>query len=168
MKAGLKEAAVTTGQQRDPGNRGSRQVWQTGVIVTEPGRDDFHSDGKIRFEDENGNPVTEPDGTLEAVVHVWTPQGPRTSIKLNDYVNEGRRIRFRIWVLDLPREKRDIDDEYMASVLANMQMGGLGADRSQSFGRFKVIEFVRHEAAAKKKNGKPKAKDEKKGKAKKK
>lgn len=146
-KAMLKEAALTTGEQRN--RRGSKQVWQTGTIVTAAGAKSIHGSDRIRFY--NGDPakhVLEPEGTKQSVVHAMTPQGPRTSIKLNDFVKEGRRLAFRIWTLELGKQTRAINDDYVTSVLANTQTGGLGANRSQGFGRFKVIGLKRESLPA--------------------
>ena len=118
VKAMLKEAAITTGRQRDKKHRGSKQVWQTGTLVTEPGAGDYHGEGKLRFMD-GEETVTAPDDTLESVVHAMTPQGPRTSIKLNDFVEAGRRMHFRVWTLELGKEGRAICDAYITDCLAN-------------------------------------------------
>lgn len=138
VKAMMKEAAKTIGKTSDKEHRGSKQTMQTGVLVTTDDAEDFHGSDRLRFW-RDGALVTEPEGMHEAPVHAMTPQGPRTSIKLNDYVDAGAEIRFKIWVLSCHGVgKRAITNTYLAEVLANSQMGGLGANRSQTKGRFEV------------------------------
>jgi hypothetical protein len=86
---------------------------------------------------------SQPDAFAEGPIHVQTAQGPRTAIKRVDYV-EGATLKFEVWVLHTEHaEKRHIDEETLARMLTFGQENGLGADRSQGHGKFKVVEFSR-------------------------
>lgn len=84
---------------------------------------------------------TEPDGTDESVVHAMTPKGKISGIKRSDYV-EGVTLRFQVWVLKTaPQESRHIGEEDIVRILTFAQENGVGADRSQGFGKFNVVAF---------------------------
>lgn len=78
----------------------------------------------------------EPDGTDSRVVHVMTAMGPRSSIKFYDYY-VGPAIEFHLRVL------RDgvVTADRLRTMLEYAQENGLGADRSQGFGQFDLLEF---------------------------
>jgi hypothetical protein len=80
----------------------------------------------------------EPDGTDNRVVHVMTAMGPRSSMKFFDYY-ERPEIAFTLKVLqdDVVRES------HLRTILEYAQDNGLGADRSQGFGQFDLLEFVK-------------------------
>ena len=83
----------------------------------------------------------QPDGHNEGPIHVKTAQGPRTSIKRVDYV-ERAELRFEIWVLKTAaQEKRHIGKADLERILTHAQENGLGADRSQTRGKFDVVKF---------------------------
>jgi len=77
-----------------------------------------------------------PDGTLERFVHVVTPLGQRSAVKLCDYV-QNAEITFRLKVLD----DGVITREHLEFLFAWLQEAGLGAERGQSEGKFDVIYF---------------------------
>jgi len=110
---------------------GSKQILQHGFEVKEPGTgaDRIHL-GK-----------TEADGTDESPIHVMTAQGPRTALRRMDYVLTPT-IAFEVWVLKTAAaEKRHIGKDELAHMLAHAQENGLGASRSQGYGKFDVLEF---------------------------
>jgi len=76
----------------------------------------------------------EPDGTLERFVHVVTPLGQRSAVKLCDYVKEAE-ITFRLRVLD----DGVITEDHLKALFEWLQEAGLGAERGQSEGKFDVI-----------------------------
>jgi hypothetical protein len=78
----------------------------------------------------------EPDNTDQRVVHVMTAMGPRSSIKLFDYY-EKPVIEFQLKVL----VDGVVTKEHLKTILEYAQENGLGADRSQSFGQFDLLEF---------------------------
>ena len=151
VKAMLKELSQVTGLIDSV--RGSRQLWQHGVAVTTTDAKTPTGDDRLRFHRGN-KPIKEADGYREEPVHAMTPQGPRTSIRRNDYLADGVTIEFTIWVLEKlakAAKKGDengdavsktvrIDEKYLARVRAASGQNGLGANRSQAKGRFEVVE----------------------------
>lgn len=65
-----------------------------------------------------------------------TMQGPRSSLKLFDYIDQPT-ITFRLRVLNDGVFK----EEMLKSILEYCQENGLGADRSQGFGQFDIVSF---------------------------
>ena len=113
--------------------RGAKQVQQHGLEVKAPGG----KHERIYFDRKR------PDGHEEKPIHVMTPQGPRDSLKRNDFVS-GVTLRFEIWVYRVNHnETRHIGEETWIAMLTHAQENGLGADRSQLHGKFDVIEFAR-------------------------
>lgn len=78
----------------------------------------------------------EPDGVETMVAHTMSPKGPVSSIKRHEYV-EKVEIRFEIAMARAVAEK--VPDEAMADTLIHFAEHGLGACRSQGFGRFDVL-----------------------------
>jgi CRISPR/Cas system CSM-associated protein Csm4 (group 5 of RAMP superfamily) len=83
-----------------------------------------------------------PDGTDQRVVHVMTAQGPRSSIKFFDYLNEPE-IEFHLKVL----KDNVVTESVLRTILEYAQENGLGADRSQGFGQFDLVEFAQEVSA---------------------
>lgn len=77
-----------------------------------------------------------PDGTETRVIHVPTMHGPRSSIKFCDYVIQPE-ISFQLRVLN----DGLITEAYLRTLLEYAQENGLGADRSQDFGKFGITRF---------------------------
>lgn len=75
----------------------------------------------------------EPDGIELMMVHANTPQGPRSSLSYHEYVDEAE-ITFEVDSL-----RDEIGPEQWAEVWVLAQENGLGACRSQSYGRFDVV-----------------------------
>lgn len=65
-----------------------------------------------------------------------TMQGPRSSLKLFDYIDQPT-ITFRLRVLNDGVFK----EEMLKVILEYCQENGLGADRSQGFGQFDIVSF---------------------------
>ncbi len=80
----------------------------------------------------------ESDGSEERPIHVQTPQGPRTALKRTDHVKAGTRISFTVKTLN----DNVVDKELVEVLLAHSSENGLGADRSQGFGKFRVVEVA--------------------------
>ena len=111
--------------------RGAKQIQQHGFEVKAPGgkHERIYFDRKA------------PDGHEEKPIHVMTAQGPRDSLKRNDYVI-GVTIRFEVWIYKVnANETRHVSEEMLVLMLTHAQENGLGADRSQLHGKFDVIEF---------------------------
>lgn len=84
-----------------------------------------------------------PDGTYEATVHVNGPKGKVSGIKRVDFV-EGVRLKFEVWILKTEAgEKRHVGEKDLVEILRFGQENGVGADRSQGYGKFDVVEFVK-------------------------
>ncbi len=79
----------------------------------------------------------EPDGVDSRVVHVMTMKGPRSSIKIFDYVSQVE-ISFRLKLL----LDEVIKKEHLDTLFEYAQDSGLGADRSQDQGKFDLLEFA--------------------------
>lgn len=110
---------------------GSKQILQHGFEIKAPGT------GSDRI------PLgkDQPDGTDESAIHVMTAQGPRTALRRMDYVLRAR-LSFEVWVLKTEAaEKRHIGKDDIVRMLAHAQENGLGASRSQGYGKFDVVEF---------------------------
>jgi len=150
----LKEASSMLGIARQ--NRGWRQVLQHGTFV-KPARLYLGRD--------------EPDGFDERVVHAMTPKGKISSFKRHDYV-EKAEVSFQVWVTNghpvvKPKPKPDkktkggkirTDQEleemekarggaevFLRNSFAFSQDIGLGANRSQGFGKYNLLKFEKAE-----------------------
>lgn len=120
--------------------RGSKQVMQHGVEVKA-----VDADGAILG---TGSKIPlgcdKPAGCEERPIHVDTPQGKRNALKRVDYVSPGTRLRFQVWILKTsPQEKRHLGEADLVKILTLGQHNGLGADRSQQRGKFRVVAFSR-------------------------
>ena len=129
IKAMFKEAATML--RVTVTKKGSKQILQHGFEIKAT---DGH-DRRVYLG------VKEPSGSEEGPIHVTTPQGPRTALKRFDYV-EKARIQFEVWVLKTDaREKRHVGEKELIKMLTFAQENGLGANRSQGYGKFDVVEF---------------------------
>jgi hypothetical protein len=81
------------------------------------------------------------EGYDEFVGHVMTMMGPRSILKRMDYINKPT-IKVQIWVVG-----NKISRDEIARMLAVGQEIGLGASRSQGFGKFTVTKFEKLSAA---------------------
>ena len=82
----------------------------------------------------DGKALLAPDGSEEKAIHVDTAQGPRDALKRTDYVEAPASITFHMkWLAD-----GVFDVELLGLILEHASENGLGADRSQGNGRFKV------------------------------
>ena len=77
-----------------------------------------------------------PDGVETRIVHAMTMQGPRSSLKFCDYLLQPE-IAFELRVLN----DGVIKEEHLRTLLEYAQENGLGADRSQDFGKFDTVLF---------------------------
>ena len=124
---------ITDGAKPEKGKRkalqGSRSALAEGMFVcsTDPADRDW-----IRIGDK-------PDGIDQAVAHTMGPKGPRASIKRNEFVSQPK-ITFEVWIARAVADK--IPDLSFADTLIHAQEHGTGANRSQGFGRFDVIDVT--------------------------
>jgi hypothetical protein len=105
---------------------------------------------RVYFEDQYGNTLQEPDGVFERPLRAQTPQGPRVSLVKSDQINAGRRLRFRIEVVDGCPIKRI--EHVIEQCLSYWSLKGLGQFRNGSFGRVTFEKTL----IEKKEVGKPK------------
>jgi len=136
IKAMIKENAKVLGITRT--ERGSKQILQHALFV---------------FPDEDENPErpwdqdriylgTDPNiplSSIDTCGHITGPQGPRNILKRNDYV-ERPLLKFRVCIL---KGQTKFTKKALAKTLSLAQDGGLGASRSQGYGRFKVVELTK-------------------------
>jgi len=81
----------------------------------------------------DGKRVLEPDGIQQRFIQVMTRQGPRSTIKYIDYVNDPE-LNFVVQVLDdgvITREHLELAFEYGG-------IHGMGAERSQGWGKYSL------------------------------
>jgi hypothetical protein len=127
VKAMIRESAQRLGLIKQV--RGMRQVVQHDLHVRA-------TDGsqKLRLGDS-------PDGTDSRPIAVVTRQGPRTSIKRFQYVNQPT-LTFDLWVLAGGVADGICDEQKLRDVLEFGGWLGLGADRSQGEGTFTLTQLV--------------------------
>lgn len=144
VKAAIKESIniLFPGQRAGPSRKGVKSFVAERVFVLED---------RLFFGQQ------EPSGIEVMFGRVQTPQGPRSTVGYHEYV-EGATLRFHIMeqkMIILPGTKpKDKDEDAVAIegepcldaktwpyVWESAQEIGLGALRSQSFGRFDIIEW---------------------------
>lgn len=79
--------------------------------------------------------VNEPSGVDLFIGHVSGPQGPRSTMTYVEYV-WAPRISFDVLVT-----RDSVDQDRWAEIWEHAQENGLGALRSQDFGRFDIVEW---------------------------
>jgi len=93
---------------------------------------------------EDGEEVPNVDGRLQRPIHVDGPQGPRSAIVQNDFfesTDDGPiRMKFEIWILKT-RLNTAPSREELLTMLCIGEDEGVGASRSQDFGKFNFVEF---------------------------
>ena len=94
----------------------------------------FVVEEKIFFE-RNGEFLTKEDETNEQPIHVMTPMGERSSIKLTDIVRNVT-IKFTVRMLRTP----EVTEEALFSCLSYIPQLGVGSSRSQGHGISDNIE----------------------------
>ena len=124
VKAGLKENWSVLGLRVEI--RGSRGALAEGMFVSGAEDSDW-----IRVGDA-------PDGTHEAVAHTTGASGPVSSIKRHEYV-VSPRIEFVVMIATAKSVNEKISDDELAKVLIHFGEHGMGACRSQGFGKFDVV-----------------------------
>lgn len=139
-KAMLKQSASMLGIFRK--RIGTKQVCSEGMEVK-----GLQHERRLHFQkrEPTGNYVyvTAPTGTQEATVHVTTAKGKVSGIKRVDYLEEDDLIlSFEVWILKTDtHEKRHVGEKDLVEILRFSQENGLGADRSQGYGKFDVVEL---------------------------
>lgn len=136
IKAMLREAANVLEAFKGSGSSARKQTFQHGLFV-KPERIRFLRDGEV---------IREPETTQERAVHVMTPRGPRSTVKLEDVVLPGAQLQFEIWVVvPSSRGGAHIPEAMLRDWIELGQEIGLGGSRSQQFGKYRILEFKKIE-----------------------
>ena len=90
-------------------------------------------DDLITLMDKDSKPITEADDTQVRYIQVMTRQGPRSAIKYIDYVNSPF-FEFNIKLMN----DGIISMKHIESILQYGSVHGMGAERSQGWGRYSV------------------------------
>lgn len=125
LKAMLKEAALIAGS--------ADHVSMTKWGKTNKSLKGFLAEHLFIEEERAYMDRTEPDAIVQSFVHTWRGAG----IKLEEHVY-GAELEFTI-VCDYPFEEHEKD--FFAKILVVGEMNGVGASRSQGYGRFAVTRF---------------------------
>jgi len=125
IKAMLREAATTLGFFKGSGSTQRRQTFQHGLVI---------KPYKIRFY-RNGEIIKEPEEVQERPVLIDYRGNPMAALKREDVILPGARSKFYIAVIDNDAFSR----EDFVNMLELCQEIGIGAARSQQFGKFRVV-----------------------------
>lgn len=82
----------------------------------------------------------QPSGVEMVVGHVTGPQGQRSTLGYHEYVDEP------VITFDILVTRDAIDHKWWPDLFQQMEENGIGALRSQSFGRFTTLDFKRIDA----------------------
>ena len=129
IKAMLREAATTMDLFRGSGSTRRKQRFQHGLTIR-PYRIRFYRDGKV---------IKDPEDTQDRPVIIEYWGQTMAALRREDLVLPGARMKFYICVYaggDQPIKKEHIED--MMDLAQEM---GLGAARSQGFGKFRVVRI---------------------------
>lgn len=91
---------------------------------------------------------TEPDRIAQRPIHVDTPQGPRDSIKVCE-ICDNVDVHFTI-KRHRGKGKQAVPEKTLMAILDYARSVGFGADRSQGYGTFEVINVEKVEKVEKK------------------
>lgn len=129
VKAGCKENWSVLGLRMSV--RGSRGALAEGVFAVGPGEgaeSDWICVG------------TEPAGVYTAVSHSMGPKGPISAIKRHEYVDRPL-LSFDLKFARAKSVEEKFSDDDVAKMLIHFGEHGLGACRSQGFGRFDIVSI---------------------------
>ena len=105
----------------------------------------YVNDTLIPIKDENGNTLVDIEDTEVRFIQVMTRQGPRSAIKYIDYVTNPA---FDVTIKLLndtrnPKTTRDIITiDHISAILEYGSVHGMGAERSQGWGRYTVTDIT--------------------------
>ena len=146
IKAMLREMMSTLGITMS--KRGSKQTYQHLLAVQACDEEGQPFEGELmnqlnfeRYDDI----VEEVDDHVVMCAHVIGPQGPRSCIKHHDRICNAK-VRFLIRApADMPKSRATavIRDKEIIKMLAHAQNDGLGASRSQGYGKFTIVRLER-------------------------
>lgn len=128
VKAMLKELTniLFAGEKWGATRKGPKSYVAERVFVPEESIPLFHTDD---------TPIFEPDGLEMMIGHVVGPTGPRSTLGYHEYVKQAK-IHFTIRVA-----ADSVPHEAWPDIWVLGQENGLGATRSQGFGKFDIERF---------------------------
>ena len=94
---------------------------------------------RLRLYGAKGELITTPDGTETRMIHVLTRQGPRNDVKYIDYVSPPSIMRFQLQVLN----DGVVTEDILKAIFEYGGIHGMGQERSQQFGQYKVRSLER-------------------------
>ena len=133
LKAGIKENWSVLGLRNEI--RGSRGAIAEGLFVyaaVPPGTPTDELDWIWLGE--------APKGQHTAIAHTMSPKGPVHSLKRHEYV-EKVTFSFDVAIARVLLEADKIPDEKFAAMITHWAEHGMGACRSQGFGKFDILEI---------------------------
>lgn len=141
IKAGFKENWSVLGLMKSV--IGSRKAIAEGVFI-------FCADSWDRPTEERDwiHLGDAPSGIHTAVSHSVGPKGPVSSIKRHEYVLRPV-ISFDMYVANFSSVEEKLSDDDIARALTHFAEHGLGACRSQGFGKFDIVEVRELEMTSK-------------------
>ena len=99
----------------------------------------FINPRKLRFKNDEGNIISEPDDVLERPLRIMTRQGPRVTVSRSDLIKAGRLIEFDIAMFPSSKSFTWSD---IVEILDYGKYVGLGQWRaSGGYGKFEVVEL---------------------------
>lgn len=135
VKAAMRESASVLGLIAN--TRGSKQIVQHAFFAYGTEQRDCVRMYREPYGTQDRTLVMQPDGYEQLVAHVIGPQGPRSTIKFHDFVED---VYFECRLLVSDYKGRVKMDRYIAPLLVHMQKNGLGCSRSQGYGRLQLID----------------------------
>ena len=133
IKAAIKESAniMFGGERAGPTRKGFKNYVAERIVVVED---------KVYLN------RTEPDGVETFTGHVTGPQGPRSTLTRYEYV-EKPILTFHLKELKLMQKSKHgtaaLTEDQWEQLFVSMEVPGIGAIRSQQFGRFETVEFTK-------------------------
>jgi hypothetical protein len=127
IKAGIKENWSVLGLRMEV--RGSRGALAEGIFVAGEGSGADADWVRVG---------TAPDGVHTAVAHTNGPTGPVSSIKRHEYV-AAPTVVFIVMIANAKNVADKISDDELAKTLVHFGEHGMGACRSQGFGKFDIV-----------------------------
>lgn len=134
LKAALKEAvmvAVNAGKlTSEKWGRPDNATYKKGIKGWFPEHVFVNEDRLHIYKEGKPDPVTEPDGTIQKFIH--THRGD--SIGYEQYVSDAE-IRFTV------KTDHELTEKQWAMIWLTGELQGLGASRSQEYGRYRVTQW---------------------------
>lgn len=92
----------------------------------------------------DGSPITEPTGIRRKPIHMNTPRGPRSAIKVYEYIEEAV-LEFPLWVLTQPNGKLVVSEADLKTIFMYGGVHGYGPERGDGEGRYAFTLTARQE-----------------------